>query len=294
MNAEIISDMSMPDYLDIPAFSSSLAHKILTASPLHAWMSSVFNPKRQREDSSKMDIGSYAHACLLEGGSNALVVCDFADWRTNAAKEMRDGARASGKLPILADKVADVEEMVSVARDYIERSQIACQWPGGHPEETVLWDEDGLACKARPDWLPADRSINVHYKTSPGSAEPSAWIRWQLDSQGYDVAAALYERAILAACPEVGECRSIFLVQEQKAPYACCLVGLDPAKNDLAHRKVNRALEVWSRCMQTQRFPAYPTQICWAEPLPWQLDQMDEQEERVFFNEQQLEAGIPL
>jgi hypothetical protein len=87
----------------------------------------------------------------------------------------------------------------------------------------------------------------------------------------------LYERGVRAVSAS-HECRVIHLVQEQSAPYACSLIGLSPAAHDLAERKLARALQIWSACQKTGKFPAYPLQICYAEPNPWQLAEAEEAE----------------
>jgi len=227
-------------------------------------------------------MGTAIHDALLEG-IDRIAVIEADDWRTKAAKEARDAARTEGKIPILARKVEQVEDAVSAALSFIEKSEIAGVFHRGKPEQTVIWKEESLICKARPDWLTDDRSILLHVKTTQGSAEPSSWIRGQLTNMGYDVAWAFYQRG----CP-VG--LSVFLVIEANAPYGCSLVGLDPAMQDLADRKVSRAIATWQQCKATGKYPAYSSRIHYAEPRAWQLE---EEESHAFTNEE-LEGGIPL
>lgn len=281
-----VHKLPMSEYLSVRAFSASLAHTLLEQSPFHAWHRSPWNPDAVREDSNEADIGTYAHAMLLEGGHAGLVVVDAKDWRTNAAKEEREAARAAGKLAILAHKVSAVEAMVEAARVYLAASELRGVFESGAAEQTILWQEVVHAesgrsatdarivhCKARPDWLTADASICVSYKTTDGSAEPNGWIRRQLPQ--YDVGMALYEHGIRAAC-KVERTRVVHLVQEQVAPYSCSLIGLSPASQDIAERKLARALATWEACLQRGQFPAYPANICWADPTGWQLAQEEE------------------
>lgn len=285
MKTEIYT-MPMAEYLALPALSSGVAHTILSESPFHARYAQQF----EREATSEMDIGTFAHAMLLEGGTAALVVCPFDDWRKNEAKQMRDDARALGKLPILQGKLAAVETMVKVAREYLAGSELKGVFDTGAPEQTMVWTEtldDGeILCKARADWLTADRRICLSYKTTAGSANPDVWIRTQLPS--YDVATAFYERGVLAVCPDIEETRCVHLVQEQSAPYACSLVALSPMMADLAERKLERALSIWAQCQASGKYPAYPSRICYAEPKAWQVTETEE-----MLGEQELAGGIP-
>jgi len=268
MTPGIYSKLPMRQYLDLQAFSSGLGQRALAQSPLHAWTESPWNPDRERDDSGTADIGTFAHACLLEGGTDALVICPFDDWRKNDAKAMRDAARAAGQLPILAHKVPEVEAMVKAAKEYVAQSELAGIFAAGEPERTVVWNEGDVLCKARPDWLNPDMKTCLSYKTTAGSAQPDAWIRTQLPA--YDLGIVLYERAT--------KCRVVTLVQEQAAPYSCSLIALDPAWQDIATRKLARALQIWSACLKTGKFPAYPSAICYAEPKPWMLAEAEETE----------------
>lgn len=268
-----ISKITMVDYLSLRAFSSSLAHTLLERSPFHAWHRSPWNPNAERDDSNEADIGTFAHAMLLEGGHAGLIVVDAKDWRTNAAKEQREAAREAGKLAILAHKIAAVEAMVNAARTYLEASELKGVFEHGAAEQTILWNEGAIACKARPDWLTTDGALCLSYKTTDGSAEPNGWIRRQLPQ--YDVGMALYERGIRAVSGNE-HVVLVHLVQEQVAPYSCSLVGLSPALHDIAERKLERALATWEACVKSNRFPAYPARICYAEPTGWQLAQEEE------------------
>ncbi len=262
--------MPMAEYLAIKAFSSGLGQRILTQSPLHAWTESPWNPNRERDDSGTADMGTFAHAMLLEGGSDALVVVQAADWRTNAAKAERDAARAAGKLPILAHKVPEVEAMVKAAHEYIASSEIAGLFTDGGAEQTVVFECESVLCKARPDWL---GEYCLSYKTTAGSAQPDAWIRTQLPQ--YDLGIALYGRG-------TGR-RVVTLVQEQSAPFSCSLIGLDPAYQGLSEARLDQALSMWKSCLELGKFPAYPTRICYAGPKPWMLADAEEREASAAF-----------
>jgi len=270
MITEGIHKMTMREYLALPFLSSGICGKIMSESPYHA----KFAVDNSYESTPEMDIGTFAHAMLLEGGTDALVKIDAEDWRTKAAKEARDAAHASGKIPILSKKVAQVELMVKAAREFISGSEIAGVFDSGEPEVTMVFRHGDILCKARADWLTSDRKICLSYKTTAGTANPEAWIRTQLPS--YDVATVFYERAVLAVSPDIEETLCVHLVQEQSAPFACSLVALAPALEDLAAKKMDRAVELWAQCQANGTYPAYPSRICYAEPKPWQLSEFEE------------------
>jgi len=193
-----IHKMSMSEYLAIKAVSSGLCHRILDKSPFHARLESPWNDSRYQDNSKVADIGSAAHKTLLEGTEDGIEVIDADDWRTKAAKELRDAAYAAGRIPMLAGKMAAARAMVTAAREYLSVSELKGIFDDGKPEVTILFTQrESIPCKLRCDWLTADRSIILSYKTTAGSANPESWIRTQLPQ--YDMATVFYERGVMAA-----------------------------------------------------------------------------------------------
>jgi hypothetical protein len=289
MNAGLHPGIPMADYLALPFLSSGLCHRILTCSPFHARYE---QQNREQDDTTASDTGTAIHDALLEG-IDRIQAIDAPDWRTKAAKAARDEARAAGKIPMLLHKVWQVEAAVMAARAFIEGSELAGLFDDGQPEVTMVFETDGVLCKARPDWLSGDHSILCHVKTTQGSAQPDAWIRSQLVNSGYDVACAFYERGLYSLPGDGKESpTSVFLVIEQSAPYGCSLIALDPAMMDIAERKVARAIATWRQCVATDRWPAYPSRICYAQPKPWQLAEEEERQATHEFDEKQAEYGL--
>jgi exodeoxyribonuclease VIII len=154
--------------------------------------------------------------------------------------------------------------------------RVAGVFDSGKPEQSCIAELDGLLCKARPDHLNLDAGIHLQYKTGAGTAEPEAWIRSQLFASGHDMAGAFYERVIAAATGKT--VRTVFLVQSQAAPHACSLVALSPMAQDLAERKVTRALNLWAACQKANRWPSFPGRIAYAEPPMWEVAKEEERE----------------
>lgn len=264
----------MAEYLALPYLSSGLCNTLLQCSPAHALYE---QNNRERDDTDASDAGTAIHDALLEG-IDRIGIVDAADWRTKAAKEQRDLLRAEGKVPMLAHKVERVKLAVAAAKDFIASSEIADVFDSGKPEQTLIWKEGEILCKARPDWL--SENFLLHVKTTQGSAQPESWIRNQLAPSGYDVALAFYERGAIAAGLE--DRQHVFLVIEQDAPFGCSLVALAPAMRDLAHRKAKRAIDLWASCQEKKRWPGYPSRIAYAEPKPWEETAEEEAEVRAF------------
>lgn len=260
------SDIYHSDPCPQPSLSSSIANILITQSPLHAWMAHPrLNPNFQPEDvDSRMDIGSIAHAMLLERDESKVVVVSAPDWRTKAAREAREEAHAQGKHAILEHKYGAVQNMVQTAMSYIQTTELRNIFDTGIAEQSLFWQEGETWCRARPDLLSADRRVCLDYKTTD-SAAPDVFIR-QIARMGYDTQAEFYLRSEL-----MKNTTFVFLAQEITEPYSCSLISLSNAYREVGQAKVCRALRIWKECMDTNRWPAYPTSICYAEPSSYQL-----------------------
>ena len=264
-----IMTISMPEYLALDALSSSACHTLLSRSPAHACYD-----REHPHTSTMMDVGTVAHQVLLEGSEVNISVVEANDWRTKAAREAREIARLEHKTPILTSMMDEVRCMVEAAWHYIRRSDIAEVMKHGAPERTLIWQEDDLWCKARPDWLTHDWRTIIHYKTTGRSANPEAFASHMVD-MGYDLAAAFYAQGLAAVSTvHAFDVKSVFLLQETEPPYACSLVGLSPGLMELGMLKAERAIKVWRQCLLSGDWPAYPTEVCYAEPKPWHMNQM--------------------
>jgi hypothetical protein len=279
--------MTAADYHDDPcprpSLSSTLARAICLESPLHAHAGSQrLNPEYTPEEKEHFDIGTAAHAVLLEG-VDVVAVIDAKDWRTNAAKDARDAARAAGKIPLLTHVATRVVDMVKAARLQLAehtRDGGAAMFTGGIAEQVAIWRDGASLCRARLDYL---RPIQItattggwaidDYKTAR-DANPDNWIR-SMFRYGYDLQAAWYQHGVQEVQGgELAEFR--FCVQETSPPYALSVVALNPDAWTLAEKKRIYALEVWERCVSADRWPGYPPRTCYAQ-LPqghenWWLD----------------------
>lgn len=246
-----------------------LAHTILTRSPAHAkWELD----NRRDEPTKEIDIGSAAHAILLLGDESCIVEVPFDDWRKNDAREMRDAARAERKIPILSHKLPILRAMVEVAGDFIARTEWAADWRSGVSETPIVWNEEGIECRGRPDRV--GPAAIFDYKTC-SSANPDAWSR-HVVTMGYDIQAAFYMRGMHQLSGV--ERKFIWFAQESDEPYACALMGMSPMLEDFAARRLDRAIRTWQKCVASGRFPGYPQQTCWLEPPSWAMAQEEEQQ----------------
>lgn len=242
-----------------PSLSASLVKLICLSSLAHARHEHPRLGAAPREDAEHFDIGTAAHAVLLEGAA-AVHVIDAPDWRTNAAKAARDAARAAGRTPLLAKVWAECEAMLAATRAQLARHRDgAAMFTDGEPEAVLVWQEGATWCRARVDWL-REGAID-DYKSTSASANPDDWTR-TLFYNGTDIQPAWYLRGLRALTGHSATFR--FAVQETFAPYALSVIALGPGAMLLAEKKILFALEAWQRAVERDDFVGYPRKTCYA------------------------------
>jgi len=260
----------------VPTLNSGLAHRILTRSPLHAWASHPkLNPAGVREVNEAMDFGSAVHSALLEG-IDIVTVIDAPDWRTKAAKEARDDARALGRVPLLAPDAEKVALMVAVTNLTIASCPDLAGLGALDAERTIVWADrhTDVWLRCRPDWMTRDRSIILSYKTTSASAEPEAYAKTILN-YGYDMQAA-FELDGVKAMTGSAPIAYVWVVQETQPPFAVSLVGMSAPMRAYAMDRMGLAVDLWKRCLAADRWPGYPERVCYIEPPAWARALLDE------------------
>lgn len=244
------------DPCDTPSLSASIATTLVTRSPLHAWSEHPRLGGRGKSPTRAMDLGTVVHALVLGAGRQYARI-DCADYRTKAAQEARDDARANGLVPILARELESALGAAGAIKDRLRNEHGIVL--AGSSEIAVTWTEQSaigpVRCRGMFDhWLPR---LIVDLKTTH-NAEPEAFERAMV-SRGADIQHAAYLSALDALKPEdVGRTEMVFVVAEVEPPYAL-MVG-SPAGDmaELGERRWRRAIETWARCLRDDAWPGYP------------------------------------
>jgi hypothetical protein len=267
------------DPCPIPSLSSSIASILIEQSPYHAWLAHPrLNANHTRTESSRFDLGSAAHMMLLERRTDRIVRVQADDWRTKAAKEARDAAQANGQYAVLERQYADIVAMCTVAQDYMLTTELGDILATGTPEQTCLWQEGAMWCRARPDMLSADLRVCLDYK-STASAAPE-FIARQIGRMNYDLQSELYTRGLCNVLDH--DVTFVFLFQEIQEPYACSLISLANAYREVGALKVRRALDLWTKCVTTNTWGGYSSKVLYAEPPAYEViaaEQLNETQE---------------
>lgn len=265
-------------FTDAPCLSKSIAQILLTRSPLHAWAAHPkLNPNFVKPAEKKFDIGTSVHALFLEGDANVAVI-EADNWTTKAAKEQRDEARANGMTPLLAKDWERVQEMADAIGPQLDRfNETPTLFTDGKPEQTLVWEEDGVLCKARLDWIRDNLTAVDDLKTTSASAAPEKWSKTML-GMGAELQVAFYLRGLrhLTDTPPAWR----FVVVETEPPYALSVFSVAPDLLEIADRKVQFAIDTWRECLKTGVWPGYPSRVCWIHESAWAENEWAERQYR--------------
>ena len=251
-----------------PTLNHSTAKVLMHQSPQHAWVNHPrLNPNYTESHSDKFDRGKACQA-MIYGGEECIVVVEANDYRTKAAKEARDSARAAGKFPLLATQWPLVQEMyAALERQLAVLGDDPRIFRGGVHEGTAVWQEGGVWCRCRIDWLfeKDGHVLAVDYKTTEVSVKPDAYER-TFYNMNYHTQADFYERAIRATL----DAKSVtfgFIAREVAPPFAISPVKMSKENAaPYACEHVNQAIATWAECLATDQWPGYP--VRWAELDP--------------------------
>ena len=263
------------DPADEPSLSSSIAKLLLERPPYWAWAAHPkLNPEwKQPEPKAAFDIGSAAHALLLEEGAGIEMV-EADNWLTKAAKEQRDALRAKGITPILTKDFERTLEMSRIASAFLKEYGIDVSKTDN--ECTMIAEVDGVLCRTRADIFMPRRIID--YKTTGLSLDV---FNKQASKFGYDLQAAMYMRV----AQELGEkCEWLFLVQETVAPYPVQMFRPTMEFMEVGTRKFEQALAIWEECLIVGDWPGYPKDVQLLDAMPWDLNDLNEEAENNLLN----------
>ena len=283
MTAQLIEDMPFPVYLADPApspsLTASLVRELLGTAPRAVWERTPrLNLDAEPRHESKFDLGTAAHA-LFVGHGDPIVEIDAADFKTKAAREARDAARARGRTPVLIADMQRVTDMAIAAEEAFGKNSDICSALGecGKREATILWKEDGVHCRCRPDIALFSPSVNVsdnkrmativHYKTTATTLSLDGLTRLA-GAQGWDLTAAHYAAGV-RALGYTFAVSQIFAVQEVARPYLCMAVQLDNTFVEAAEAVRSRIVRLWRTCLERDDWPGHSPETTLLSPPTW-------------------------
>lgn len=202
------------------------------------------------------DFGSGAHNLVLGNGPE-LVEIQADDWRTKAAREQRDKARAEGKTPLLTRELAQCHAMAAALEEHPLAWNLLDP-EHGRAEQSLFWADPrtGTQLRGRLDWMydaGAGRLIIVDYKTVD-SADPGKFAKACAD-YGYHMQHAHYAGGLTAVTG--ANVAFWFIAQEKAPPYLVNVIELIPDAVRIGRNRIARAIDVYRACVETGNWPGY-------------------------------------
>lgn len=272
----IFYDMDEADYFadpcPIPSLTQSIAKVLLDRSPAHArlehpWLTPPVAQDEEKYDSARA-IGNAAHAMMI-GRGKKMAVGDFADWRTKEARAFKAEAVKDGRVPILSAHLDLAHEMVKAAREQLarmEEHQTAFLAGAGDGEIVLAWQEGDIWLRTMIDWYRDLRPSVYDYKTTGLSCAPHV-VAERPSEIGWDIQAAMHERGLNVLRPEMaGRHKFYYVAQENEAPFALSVVEISEADLTMGRKKLNMAIDIWTRCLAADHWPAYPAETILSRP----------------------------
>jgi hypothetical protein len=281
---DIPPELYYADPCDTPSLSASIAHLLASKSPYHAWLAHPRFGRRSKSPTRAMDLGSICHALLLGTGKEYVVIAapegepEFEDFKKKAARELRDAARASGKIPLLPKQLRDAVAVADSIKPQLKEHGVTLS---GASEVTVVWEEradDGtiVRCRGMLDHLTEEEFLIDDLKIV-NSAHPKA-CQSHLVGFGGDVQSAAYVSAIEKLRPRLAgrlEFRFSFCEVSTGVVTPVSRAG---SMRELGAMRWRRAVNTWARCLRTNEWPAYVRGLTAVEAPAWALSaEMDMQ-----------------
>lgn len=264
----------------MPSLSASVGKVLLAKSPLHAFsIHPRLSPDMVPENKRAFDLGSAAHKLMLGKGKGFRPI-DAEDYRSKDAREARDMAWANGEIPLLTKEQEELMTMYRVGKRELQRFVDSGDLPiypfsEGKPEQCLVWVEKtrfgDVWCRSLFDWLPDQIDDLYDYKSTGQSANPADWSIYLMRKMGFVFQATFYRRAVRALAL-AHDPNFRFIVHEIKAPYALSVIGVDPEELDETEADVQRAIDIWAKCVHANDWPGYSPFTVIPERSEWQKE----------------------
>jgi hypothetical protein len=308
MSGARVLEVSAEAYLKLPGLSPSIAHVLLSRcaevarfqyeqklepaevagepdqpDDAAAGGDDDDDPKASNEKQKRLDRGAVLHSILLGTDGERLqmiprnVLGKGDKYTTVRSKELRDTARARGKVPV---KEPDMERFERIIENIRGRLALAGHVLDGVSELAIEWyerttvgevqcrtridhvrliDGDGHSLLARPDARPVcAQMFEVKF---PDDASPDRTER-TAEQMGHGIAAAARRRALNALYPSLADRITYrWLHLEPQRPYAMWTPTPTGCFMELGDRRWCTAVHLWAQATKSGRWLGYHEDI---------------------------------
>lgn len=268
----IVRDMPDAEYRQAPGYGSTALKWFLDEVPAQArhWIDFP-------EDAPTFDaanVGVLVHALVLNQ-PHPFTVKDW-DARTKDGKARAEEVAASGLVGLSQSDFDLAQGMAEGVRRHPTVAAIL-EKPGS-AECSVFAEVDGVACKARFDWLPDDPALPALDLKTAMSAHPRQFVKNAAKFE-YAVQRAHYLDVLEAV---EGRRREFLIVAvDKRAPHLTSLIGIPEMWAQIGKEKASKARRIIRECEASGIWPDYGTDIHYIDAPTWYVFASDEQEIQV-------------
>lgn len=231
------------------AIGSSLLKVLIDQSPAHYW----YKKNNKTEPTPTQAFGSAIHQALLEPmlfKEKMIVEPVFGGTGSRAAREEWH-LKNHGKTIIKADQLDAIEGILKSITNHKQACKLISD---GHAEESLFWThENGVACKARPDFV-REGHILVDIKSTIDASYES--FRKDIANYSYHVQAALYLDGATAVFGTEFT-KFIIIACEKTAPFGVNCFSLGQETIEEGRAQYYKALETLKKCQDSKHYPNY-------------------------------------
>jgi hypothetical protein len=255
-----------------PSASRSNIKEIATRTPRHAFIAHPrLNPAFERKEDDKFAIGTAGHSSILSRGKK-IIVGNFKDYKTDAAKFWRDQAKANGLTPLLAEQAERVENMRAAVFEQLPDHGLGHLFDRDKGRAEVVAatiDPVGGWSRCMFDWLEGDLTATDIKVTEVDDFSPEGLGR-HMSGMGYEFQHGFYERVLLRLYPELeGRFKMRFLFVEAKEPHAIMPMLLPADAIAKGRALVGLGMQRWAAAKAANFWPRYQGGDRLAEYPPW-------------------------
>ncbi len=278
----LAADVYHADPCPEPSLSSTLARKLLSQSPRHAWTHSPrLNPEWEPTDSKTFDIGRAAHRAVLGRGGDYVaypveMLASNGAASTKEAKAWAEDQRAAGRTPLKAEEVDKIGAIADAVNAKLSAMRISLD--PDRSELAAVAQIDGVWCRAMIDNAPTDPRLPLYDLKTCEDASTDAVIR-SICNYGYDIQAAHYLDVWKAATGEDRRFRFVFV--EKSPPHEVAVVELHRKPGDEADwfdhafSEIRSARRIWGECLAIGHWPGYPARVAVVGMPSWHSAKME-------------------
>jgi exodeoxyribonuclease VIII len=239
--------MTNAEYHKHPAISKSDLD-LINRSPKHF----KYAKSHPSEPTEAMLLGSVLHKLILEEEdfTSEYAVAPVCDRRTKAGKATYNDfiENVKGRIVISSDMFETAFAIAEAVKSNPIVKKLLC---GGKAEQSYFWEENGIECKCRPDYLKNNIVIDLK---STKNASPEAFVKSAYDYR-YHVQAWWYLNG-LRKCGINAE-EFIFIAFEKEPPYAVCVYAADDLMLELGETDAKRNLMTYCECAESGNWYGY-------------------------------------